>query len=145
MAHKSKCTIDGKYVKSIHKPRIVKNNRQWNSGSECYLTWRNNERKNCLTSRTLSPSAQAVRGYTFKTTRKQWGASMSRQHARSASRQQHNCRSWQSQQSRPTPRRTAHLTVRVSACTAKLRSGYLPCKSSYHHSNTVRVKSVTRQ
>ena len=39
----------------------------------------------------------------------------------------------------------AHLSARVSACTAGLETGCLPCRSSHHHSNTMRVKSASRQ
>jgi len=73
---------------------------------------------------------------------------MLRQRARSATRHQHNCLPGQSHQSRPTPCqncRIAHKSARVSACTAGLVPGCLPCRSSYHHSNTVRVKSVSHQ
>ena len=40
-------------------------------------------------------------------------------------------------------RHMAHLSARVSACTAGLKTGCLLCKSSFHHSNT--VKKVSRQ
>ena len=37
------------------------------------------------------------------------------------------------------------MSARVSACTAGLRTGCLPCNSSYHHSNNVRVESLSRR
>ena len=60
---------------------------------------------------------------------------MSRQRARSASRHQHNC----------LPRQSSQSSHSAPECAAGFISGCLPCKSSYHHSNTMRVKSVSRQ
>ena len=47
--------------------------------------------------------------------------------------------------SRQRRQSTAHQSAQVSACTAGLVPGCLQSKSSYHHSNTVRVKSVSHQ